>query len=56
MLAEGSDHASNGIVAPCGAFAISRDRRRYAFGHVICTDAHDLQQKDGFQWRHSKCG
>ena len=29
-------HAPDGIVAPSGASAISHDRRRYAFGHVIC--------------------
>ena len=26
-----------------GASAISHDRRRYAFGHVICADAYALQ-------------
>jgi hypothetical protein len=34
-----------GLPAPSGASANSSDRRRYAFGHIICADADALQAR-----------
>jgi hypothetical protein len=41
----GSSHAPDGIAALSGASAISHDRRRYTFDHVICADADALQAR-----------
>src|SRR5215471_20416230 len=41
----GSSHATDCIAAPSGASAISHHRCRYAFGHVIWTDADALQTR-----------
>src|SRR3984893_17107626 len=38
-------HAPGGIAARSGASAISHDRRRYAFGHVVWADADALQAR-----------
>jgi CRP-like cAMP-binding protein len=43
--ARGSSHAPDSFAAPSGTSANSYDRRRYAFGHVICADADALQAR-----------
>jgi len=43
--ARGSGHAPDSFAAPSGTSANSYDRRRYAFGHVICADADALQAR-----------
>ena len=40
-----SDHAPVGIAAPFGPPTISRDCRRYAFGHVVWADIDALQAR-----------
>src|ERR1039458_9175310 len=45
LEAKGSAYAPNGIAAPSGGSALSRDRRRYAFGYVICADADAFQAR-----------
>lgn len=40
--ASGSAHAADGTAARSEAFAISRDRRHYAFGHVVWSDIDTL--------------
>jgi hypothetical protein len=45
LLSGGNGHAPDGIAAPSGACATPHNRRRYAFGNVICADAHALQAR-----------
>src|SRR5216683_125069 len=40
--AGGRGDAPDGIAAPSGASTLSRDRRRDAFGHVVCADVDAL--------------
>src|SRR5258708_27431591 len=43
--AGGTSHAPDCTAAPSGASAISHDRPRYAFDHVICANADALQAR-----------
>ena len=45
MKVQGSAYASDGMAAPSGGYALSRDRPRYAFSYVIWANADALQAR-----------